>query len=70
VDTKLNIEVYPNDDGDPVEFENVDYLSFINGETYGKPPIIAPGTENYSQGPTEVVFAAEVGAAVGPERGS
>lgn len=54
--TKLNVEVFPADDVESVLFEGVDYLSFINGATYGKPPIIAPETDNYSPGETVVVF--------------
>lgn len=55
--TKLNIEVYPAASEEAaIDFTGVDYLSFINGATYGKPPIIAPETDNYSPGETVVVF--------------
>ena len=30
----------PDHDQAPVEFEDIDYLSFINGDTFGKPPLI------------------------------
>lgn len=56
MDTKLNIRVTPDGAEEDIEFEGVDYLSFINGSTYGKPPIVAPGTENYQTGPCRVLF--------------
>lgn len=29
------------------DFENVDYISFVSNNTYGKPAIIAPGTDDF-----------------------
>lgn len=46
----------------PIEVEDVDYVSFVSspggthGGTYGKPPIIAPGTDNYQEGEIVVLF--------------
>jgi hypothetical protein len=34
-------------DGEVLAFEDVDYLSLVNGETFGKPPIIE-GNEGIS----------------------
>lgn len=41
------ITVYPAGckDDESLEFENIDFLSFINGETYGKPPLITGDEE-------------------------
>lgn len=34
--------------GDEVRFTNVDFISFVAYNTYGKPAIIAPGTEDFA----------------------
>jgi hypothetical protein len=31
-----------------VDFNEVDFISFVNHNTYGKPPIIAPGTDDFT----------------------
>lgn len=40
----LNVTVWPLgssvEDDEGLEFENIDFLSIINNDTYGKPPII------------------------------
>lgn len=46
----LNVTVWPlgsDKDSDGIEFSAVDYLSLINNETYGKPPLITadPGRD-------------------------
>lgn len=46
----LDGKIYPTDDpvGGYVRFEDVDYISFVSNSTYGKPPIIAPGTDDFT----------------------
>ncbi len=34
-------------DGEDVDFEGVDFISFVSGGTFGKPAIIAPGTDGF-----------------------
>lgn len=36
----IDITVYPTDDGEPVRVRDVQYLSLVNGETYGIPALI------------------------------
>jgi hypothetical protein len=40
---------------DGIDFDNIDFLSFINGGTFGKPAIIAPG-EDHVAGETRVLY--------------
>lgn len=58
----LFIEVYPvrealpDDEGtEPLKFE-ADYLSFVNGDTYGKPPIVAPNDPDHISGSKTVLY--------------
>lgn len=37
----IDVVIYPKDDGEEIRFEGVNYVSFINGESYGIPAIIA-----------------------------
>jgi hypothetical protein len=34
--------------GQSFDFEDVDFISLVSNNTYGKPPIIAPGTEDFT----------------------
>lgn len=39
----LNVTVWPlgaSKEDERIEFENIDFLSLINNDTYGKPPLI------------------------------
>lgn len=39
--------LYPSEPTEePIDFE-ADFVSFVSNTTYGKPPIIAPGTPDY-----------------------
>ena len=35
-------------DGADVDFADVDFISFVSSDTYGKPAIIAPGTPDFA----------------------
>lgn len=61
----LSATVYPlyptfDDDGQVREllFEDVDFVSFVNHDTFGKPAIIAPGPDHVSRddGPLSVLY--------------
>lgn len=44
-----SVKVYPigaTSKEDALEFEDVEFLSFINEGTFGKPAIVAPGPEH------------------------
>lgn len=45
----LNGTVWPADGAtdESFEFRNVDFISFVSNETFGKPAILAPGTDNF-----------------------
>lgn len=34
--------------GQSFEFDDVDFISFVSNQTFGKPAIIAPGTDDFS----------------------
>lgn len=46
--------IWPGDDAAEILFDGVDFISFVSSPggahpgTYGKPPIIAPGTEDFT----------------------
>lgn len=48
-----NIRIVPATDADDSLFDNIDFVSFVSSPggahpgTYGKPPIIAPGTDEF-----------------------
>lgn len=44
-------------DGEPLELENrvVDFVSFVNQDTFGKPAIIAPG-DDHARGEVTVLY--------------
>ena len=35
-------------DGSDTDFSEVDFISFVTDKTYGKPAIIAPGTDDFT----------------------
>lgn len=44
-----------------IDFAGVDFMSFVTEDTYGKPAIIAPGTDDFAPahergGPVTVLF--------------
>lgn len=42
----LKVTVYASvDDDEPIEFEDVDFLSLVSDETYGPPALVAPGKD-------------------------
>ena len=50
---KYDVAVYPMqtkgagiDEPDPLRFTSVDYISFVNSDTFGKPPLIADKEHN------------------------
>jgi hypothetical protein len=47
-------------DGTDIPFADVDFISFVSDKTYGKPAIIAPGTDDFVQaserGPVTVLY--------------
>ena len=51
----LNIDVLDLH-GETHHFEGVDYLLFTNYDTYGKPQILAPGTDAYDNDDQLVVL--------------
>lgn len=41
---RIDVIIHAKDDDVPLKFENVNYISLVNGETYGIPAIIAEAT--------------------------
>lgn len=55
-DGDLDVLYLDNEGSDAVAFKGVEFISFVNEKTYGKPPIIAPGTESYQPHEADVLF--------------
>ncbi len=44
----LSGTVFGVESGNDLPFEDVDFMSFVSHDTYGKPAIIAPGTDGFA----------------------
>jgi hypothetical protein len=55
----LHGTVWPSDGAvdESFDFDGVDFISFVSNNTYGKPAIIAPGTDDFQSAGEHGVFA-------------
>lgn len=52
----LDVTIFTASDLEPIQEDGVEFVSFINDKTFGKPPIIAPGTDDYQRDEADVLF--------------
>lgn len=52
----LDVTVHTSGDLEPIQEDGVEFVSFVNSKTFGKPPIIAPGTEDYQRDKADVLY--------------
>lgn len=52
----LDVKVFHAEDEEPFEFNDVDYVQFVNDQTYGPPALIGGGKDEQVELPAKVLF--------------